>query len=106
MKKTNTKLQPSTKKRSNFDQVAGGVCPHDGAKLADEVAGKGVGVTRVCTKCRHTWYLNRKIKTCKCQTCSASKRSTGKPEISESVKSASISSDASVLSGLRSNQLS
>ena len=106
MKKTNTKLLPSTKKRSNFDQVAGGVCPHDSAKLGDEIAGKGVGITRVCTKCGHIWYLNKRIRTCKCQTCSASKRSTGKPEVAESVESATISEDASVLSGLRSNQLS
>jgi hypothetical protein len=70
----NTKQQPSTKRRSNFDQVVVGVCPHDSAKLGDEITGRGVGVTRECTKCHHIWYLNKKIRTCKCLTCSADKR--------------------------------
>ena len=74
MKKTNTKPLLSTKKRSNFDQVAVGVCPHDSAKLGDEIRGSGIGVTRACTKCGHIWYLNKKIRTTKCQTCSADKR--------------------------------
>ena len=70
----NTKLLPSTKKRSNFDQVASSICPHDGAKLGDEIRGKGIGVTRVCESCQHRWYLNKKIKTCKCLSCSVDKR--------------------------------
>ena len=103
MKKTNTKSSPSTKRASNFALVAAGVCPHDKGTLGAEVKGKGVGTTHTCESCGHTWYLNRKIHTTKCQTCSASKRSTGKPE---SPRSDELASDASVLSGLRSNQLS
>jgi hypothetical protein len=76
-KSTNTKPLPSAKRRSNFDQVAAGVCPHDNARLGDEIAGKGVGVTRECSECHHIWYLNKKIRTCKCLTCSANKRKVG-----------------------------
>jgi hypothetical protein len=79
-KKTVTKPVPSTGKRSNFDLVAGGVCPHDSAKLLDAVACKGVGVIRACSKCQHTWYLNRKIRTTKCQTCASSKRQVAKTD--------------------------
>jgi len=46
-------------KRTNFDLVAVGVCPHDDDKLGDETRGRGVGVTRVCEKCGHTWYINK-----------------------------------------------
>jgi putative component of toxin-antitoxin plasmid stabilization module len=70
----NTKSLPSTTKRANFDQVAAGVCPHDSARLGDEIRGSGIGVTRVCETCGHRWYLNKKIKTCKCLSCSADKR--------------------------------
>jgi len=61
-------------KRTNFDLVAVGVCPHDDDKLGDETRGRGVGVTRVCEKCGHTWYINKKIRTCKCLTCSGARR--------------------------------
>ena len=59
---------------SNFDLVAQGKCPHDKSKLGDEVAGSKVGVTRVCSKCKHVWYLNRKIHTCACRTCQKAKK--------------------------------
>ena len=64
-------------KRTKYDLVAVGVCPHDNAKLGDEIRGRGVGVTRNCEKCGHRWYLNMKIKTCKCITCSSNKRKGG-----------------------------
>ena len=60
-------------RRSNFALVAGGRCPHDGGALGDEVPTKGFGVTRRCGVCDHVWYLNRKIHTCKCETCTKSK---------------------------------
>jgi len=72
----NGELSPATEKRSNFDLVAGGTCPHDLERLGEEVRGRGEGVTLVCSKCGHQWYINRKIKTCKCLTCSSRKRST------------------------------
>lgn len=58
---------------SNFDLVAQGKCPHDKSKLGDEVDGRKVGITRVCSKCKHVWYLNRKIHTCACRTCQKAK---------------------------------
>ncbi len=67
-------MKNQTKKQSNFALVSSGICPHDNAKLGDEVATKGIGVIRVCSKCSHKWYLNRKIRTCKCVTCSLNKR--------------------------------
>jgi hypothetical protein len=66
------------RKVSNFDLVAQGKCPHDEAKLGDEVACKGEGITRTCTKCQHVWYLNSKIHTCACRTCVTSKRKAKK----------------------------
>ena len=77
MVKTKTKTD-TTKKTSNFELVASGKCPHDNASLGDEVAGKGVGITRTCSSCGHRWYLNKKIHTCKCQTCSADKQKSKK----------------------------
>lgn len=79
-KSTNTKSLPSTKKRSNFDLVASGVCPHDNAKLRELEKTSGVGVYRTCVECKHRWYLNKKIRTCKCLPCSESKRKVGKNE--------------------------
>ena len=61
-------------KRTNFDLVVVGVCPHDNEKLGEEVRGSGVGVTRVCETCAHKWYINKKIRTCKCLTCNGTKR--------------------------------
>jgi hypothetical protein len=73
-KKVNSEILTSAKKQGNFDLVSGGRCPHCDSKLGDEIKGKGVGFIRVCTKCQHRWYLNRKIRTTKCQTCSSDKR--------------------------------
>ena len=71
-KKANkTKVEQDTV--SNFDLVAQGKCPHDGARVGDEVAGRKVGITRVCYKCKHVWYLNRQIHTCVCRTCQKTK---------------------------------
>ena len=63
-----------TRKESSFSKVDRGICPHDVKSLGDDIAGRGEGVTRKCAACEHLWYLNRKIKTCKCLTCSATKR--------------------------------
>jgi len=78
MTKKAMKTKVEQKKVSNFDLVAQGKCPHDGAKLGDEVVGKKVGVTRVCSKCKHVWYLNRQIHTCACRTCVTSKQKAKK----------------------------
>ena len=77
----NGKLLLSTKRQGNFDIVAAGVCPHDDDKLGDEIRGRGVGVTRTCETCGHIWYLNRKIRTCKCLTCYGTKRNSKEREI-------------------------
>ena len=73
-KTPNTKSLVSIKKRTNFDLVAAGMCPHDSDKLGNEIRGRGAGVTYACDTCNHRWYLNTKIKTCKCLTCSTDKR--------------------------------
>ena len=70
----NGEILTSTKKQGNFDLVTAGVCPHDGAKLGDEIRTTGVGVKRICEPCGHTWYINKKIKTCGCLTCKGPKR--------------------------------
>jgi hypothetical protein len=72
--KTDSKTKVEQKNASNFNLVAQGKCPHDNAKLGDEVAGKKIGITRVCSKCKHVWYLNRKIHTCACRTCQKGKK--------------------------------
>jgi len=74
----NTVISQTKPKRTNFQMVAVGICPHDKAQLGDEITGQGVGVTLICEKCGHRWYLNKKIKTCKCLTCSTEKRSSTK----------------------------
>ena len=61
-------------KRTNFQMVAGGLCLHDNASLLAPVKTKGVGLKAVCSKCGHTWYFNKKIKTCGCLTCRGAKR--------------------------------
>jgi hypothetical protein len=83
-------ILPSTTKRSNFDLVAAGVCPHDNARLGDEIRGSGVGVTRVCESCGHKWYLNRKIRTCKCLTCSGARRNTTERKIANRIENQSV----------------
>jgi hypothetical protein len=70
----NNEILPSTTKRANFDLVAAGVCPHDNAELLPPTRTAGAGEKAVCTQCGHTWYINRKIRACKCLTCSTDKR--------------------------------
>lgn len=77
-KMTKTKQKKVEKTKSNFDLVAQGNCPHDNAKLGDEVAGRKVGITRTCKKCKHVWYLNRQIHTCACRTCVSDKQKAKK----------------------------
>ena len=76
----------SATKRANFDLVAAGICPHDNAKLGDEIRGSGIGVTRVCETCGHTWYINKKIRTCKCLTCSGAKRNSTERKIANRIE--------------------
>ena len=71
---TNSNLQPSAKRQGNFEQVAAGVCPHDGDELLEPIRTKGVGFKVDCSKCGHTWYINKKIRTCGCLTCKGTKR--------------------------------
>jgi hypothetical protein len=78
----NNEILPATIKRTNFDLVAAGVCPHDNAELLPPTRTAGAGEKAVCTQCGHTWYINQKIRTCKCLSCSADKRKVvGKVDI-------------------------
>jgi site-specific recombinase XerD len=70
----NAVVSQQPEKRTKFQMVAAGVCPHDGASLLEPVQTKGVGFKAVCSQCGHTWYLNKKIKTCGCLTCRGAKR--------------------------------
>ena len=70
----NAESSESMAKRTNFQMVAAGVCLHDNASLLAPVKTKGVGLKAVCSQCGHTWYINKKIKTCGCLTCSGAKR--------------------------------
>ena len=72
----------TTLKRTNFQMVAVGVCPHDEASLLEPVKTKGVGMKAVCSKCGHTWYINKKIKTYGCLTCKGTKRNSTERSIS------------------------
>jgi protein-arginine kinase activator protein McsA len=66
----------NTERRTKFQQVTGGVCPHDQALLLEPVKTKGIGIKLVCSQCGHTWYINKKIKTCGCLTCKGTRRSS------------------------------
>ena len=72
----NAELSESIGKRTNFDLVAVGVCPHDESSLSAPVSTKGTGMKATCVDCGHTWYINKKIRTCKCLTCSGAKRNS------------------------------
>ena len=76
----NAESSESIGKRTNFDLVAAGVCPHDESSLSAPVSTKGSGMKATCVDCGHTWYINKKIRTCKCLTCSAAKV---KPQVTE-----------------------
>jgi len=66
---TNIELCNTSGKRSNFDLIAVGTCPHCGGSLGSEVPTAGRGAKRQCSSCGQIWYLNRKIRTCKCVPC-------------------------------------
>ena len=87
----NAELSESMGKRTNFDLVAVGVCPHDESSLSAPVLTKGAGEKATCVDCGHTWYINKKIKTCKCLTCSAAKV---KPQVTELAESGGTSRKA------------
>jgi len=72
MAKAKTEVEKHPRE-SKFAKVDRGVCPHDESELEGEVAGRGDGVTRKCATCEHVWYINRRIKTCKCLTCGKQK---------------------------------
>ena len=80
----NAEVLPTKVKRTNFDLVAVGVCPHDESSLSAPFSTKGAGEKATCVDCGHTWYINKKIRTCKCLTCSAAKE---KPQVTELVES-------------------
>ena len=86
----NGEILLSATKRSNFDLVAGGSCPHDSARLGKEIRCRGVGFTRVCENCGHIWYINKKIRTCKCLTCSGAKRNTTERKIANRIDNQSL----------------
>jgi len=75
----NGEILPSTTKRANFDQVAAGVCPHCECPLGEAIATSGAGAKRTCVECGHTWYINKRIRTCKCLTCSGTARKSSEP---------------------------
>jgi integrase/recombinase XerC len=74
---------PTKAKRTNFQMVAVGACPHDNAELLPQIRTKGEGAKTTCSKCGHTWYINKKIRTCKCLTCSATKEKPQRMELTE-----------------------
>jgi protein-arginine kinase activator protein McsA len=86
----NNKILISATKRTKFSQVAAGVCPHDGAPLLEPVRTKGVGFKAVCSQCGHTWYLNKKIKTCGCLTCKGAKRNSTERKIANRIENQSL----------------
>ena len=70
----NTPILTMKEERTKYQTVAAGECPHDGASLLAPVKTKGVGVKYTCSQCQHTWYINKKIKTCGCLTCKKARR--------------------------------
>ena len=76
----NAGISESMGKRTNFDLVVAGVCPHDESSLSAPVSTKGSGEKATCVDCGHTWYINKKIRTCKCLTCSDARE---KPQVTE-----------------------
>ena len=60
--------------RTKFQQVAAGVCPYDQASLLEPVKTKSVGIKFTCSQCGHTWYINKKMKTCGCLMCKGTRR--------------------------------
>jgi len=71
----NGEILPSTKRTGIYDQIASGICPHDGATLGDSMKTENVvGETRICSKCGHRWYINYKIHTTGCRTCGSLRR--------------------------------
>ena len=70
----NEVVSEPAEKRTKFQMVAAGVCPHDEAPLLQPVKTKGVGLKLDCSQCGHTWYINKRIKTCGCLTCRGARR--------------------------------
>jgi len=79
----NAGISESIGKLTNFDLVAAGVCPHDESSLSAPVSTKGTGEKATCVDCGHTWYINKKIRTCKCLTCSGAKEKPPRMELTE-----------------------
>jgi hypothetical protein len=48
-----------------------------------------IGITRTCESCGHIWYINRKIRMCKCLTYSGAKRSTTERKIAHRIENQS-----------------
>ena len=82
-KRVNAEMLESTTKRTNFQMVAVGACPHDNSELLPPTRTKGEGAKAVCSKCGHEWYINKKIRTCKCLTCSSAKEKPQRMELVE-----------------------
>lgn len=70
----NTPILEPKEERTKYQMVAAGKCPHDGAPLSTPIKTKGVGMKYVCPENQHTWYINKKIKTCGCLTCKKERR--------------------------------
>jgi protein-arginine kinase activator protein McsA len=86
----NAVISQQPEKRTKFQMVTAGVCPHDRASLLAPVQTKGVGFKAVCSQCGHTWYSNKKIKTCGCLTCRGAKRSSAERKIANRIDNQSI----------------
>jgi len=89
----NAVISQQPEKRTKFQIVAAGVCPHDEASLLEPVRTKGVGFKAVCSQCGHTWYLNKKIKTCGCLTCKGAKRNATEHKIANRIENLSDKKD-------------
>lgn len=80
-KTSSTKHQPTEstalatdKKPSKYDTLVSGKCPTCGGKISKHEKNTGVGERHTCGKCKHVWYLNRVIHTCKDLTVDAETR--------------------------------
>ena len=93
----NSEILTSTKRQGNFNLVAAGVCPYDNGRLGDGIRGRCVGFSRTCENCGHTWYLNKKIRTCKCLTCSGTKRNTTERKITNRIDNQSYKNNGGPL---------
>jgi hypothetical protein len=93
----NVPILEETEKRTKYQQVTAGNCPHDQASLLEPVKTKGVGIKLTCSQCGHTWYINKKIKTCGCLTCKGTRRSSMERAITHRIERRTAENDGGPL---------